>query len=94
LLLNPENEVSIFFTGNGILIGQSPLWLLIYVFIFMINLQARKFQSILRWILFIQLSVCMKILLLRPILGMYRSATTSPNARDLTWSEIWERIRH
>jgi hypothetical protein len=25
LLLNPENEVSIFFTGNGILIGQSPL---------------------------------------------------------------------
>jgi hypothetical protein len=25
LLLNPENELSIFFTGNGLVMGQSPL---------------------------------------------------------------------
>jgi hypothetical protein len=29
LLLNSAKELSIFFTGNGILMGQSSLWLLI-----------------------------------------------------------------
>jgi hypothetical protein len=30
-LLSPKNELSIFFTGNGILMGQSsvPLWLIV-----------------------------------------------------------------
>jgi hypothetical protein len=29
LLLNSATELSIFFTGNGILMGQSPFWLVI-----------------------------------------------------------------
>jgi hypothetical protein len=29
LVLNPANALSIFFTKNGILMGQSPLWLII-----------------------------------------------------------------
>jgi hypothetical protein len=37
LLMNPENKLSIFFTGNGILMGQSLLWLIKLIILYKIT---------------------------------------------------------
>jgi hypothetical protein len=85
LVLNPENELSVFFTQNGILMGQgqSLLWLLNLMVIFTgkpipIKSTVDTFYPIFR---------------LRQILETTRpdlSAITSRNALNWTWNKFWK----